>query len=368
MSTMRFAIDASPAPWGAAQRRGDPGAVREAVARTIEIGRIADQAGIESLWIMEDPDGWDALAVLGALAQATERIRIGTGVVNPYFRHPSLIAASMSTLDLLSGGRAFLGIGRGQSEWYETAIGIPVGSPVRALEESFGLLRQWWSPSMRATSGEDATEFQVDEWERVFRPIQEHLPVYLAAVGPRALGLAARFCDGVLFNDLSSIRFMREAIVRVRREAAAAGRDPDALSFHARAAVTVTDDPEAVWERRKDTVAIIHALPGMERLLTSDGFDVDRVIADVRSAMRTEAILAAGGGFGDLRRGGDLEAARKAIPTELMRELVVAGSIGEVRRHIDRLLDIGVTDIFLAPPGPDTTTESLAELLASLRA
>lgn len=366
MTRMQFALDASPAPWAAAQRRDDPVAVREAVARTVEIGRIADRAGIESLWIMEDPDGWDALAVLGAIAQVTERIRLGTGVVNPYYRHPSLIAASISTLDLLSGGRAFLGIGRGQAEWYATAMGIPVGRPVHALEESFDLLRQWWSPPMRATSGKDATEYQVRGWERVFRPLQAHLPIYLAAVGPRAMGLAARHCDGVLFNDLSSIRFMREAIAQVRAAAEAAGRDPDALSFYARAAITITDDPEAIYERRKDTVAIIHALPGMERLLTSDGFDVERIIGDVRRVMRTDEILAAGGGFGDLRRGGDLAAARAAIPTDLMRELVVAGSVDDARRRIVQLQEIGVTHTFLASPAPGTTPESLADLLAGL--
>lgn len=366
MGPMQFALDASPAPWAAAQRRDDPAAVREAVARTVEIGRIADRAGIESFWIMEDPDGWDALAVLGAVAQVTERIRLGTGVVNPYYRHPSLIAASMATLDLLSGGRAFLGIGRGQAEWYATAMGIPVGRPVHALEESFDLLHQWWSPSMRATSGENATEYQVRGWERVFRPLQAGVPIYLAAVGPRALSLAARYCDGVLFNDLSSIQFMGEAITRVRKDAAAAGRDPEALSFFARTAITITDDPETVYERRKNTVAIIHALPGMESLLTNDGFDVERIIADVRRVMRTDEILAVGGGFADLRRGGDLAAARAAIPTDLMRELVVAGSVDEVRQRIVQLQEIGVTHTFLATPAPDTTVESLADLLVAL--
>lgn len=366
-TAIRFALDASPAPWGSAQRRDDPDAVRKAVARTIEIGQIADQAGIESIWIMEDPDGWDALAVLGALAQVTERIRLGTGVVNPYYRHPSLIAASISTLDLLSGGRAFLGMGRGQSEWYATAMGIPVGRPVRALDESFDLLRQWWSPPMRASSREEATEFRVKEWERAFRPLQDRVPVYLAAVGPRAMRLAARHCNGVLFNDLSSIRFMREAIAQVRAEAALVGRDPDALAFYARAAITITDDPEAVWERRKDTVAIIHALPGMGRLLTSDGFDVERIIADVRRVMRTDEILEAGGGFGDLRRGGDLKAARAAIPTDLMRQLVVAGPVDDVRRRIAQLREIGVTHAFLASPGRDTNAESLAGLMSALQ-
>ncbi len=338
------------------------------MARTIEIGQVADQAGIESLWVLEDPDGWDAFAVLAALARETERIRLGTGVTNPYYRHPSLIAASVSTLDMLSGGRAFLGLGRGQSEWYATALGMRVGKPVRALEETFDVLRQWWSVDQRATARVGASEYLVDDWERVFRPLQEHVPIYLAAVGPRALRIAGRLSDGVLFNDLSSLQFMRDAIGTVRAEAERAGRDSDAFSFYARAAIAITDDPEAIYERRKDTVAIIHALPGMERLLMTDGFDVERIIGEVRSAMRTNEILEAGGGFGDLRRGGDLVAARRAIPNDLMKELVAAGSLADVRARLGEMGEIGITHVFLAAPGPDTTVESLSELLASLRA
>lgn len=365
---LHFSLDASPAPWASAQRTGDRMRIDRAVARTIEIGRIADRAGIESMWLSEDPDGWDAFAVLGAIARGTERIRLGPGVTNPYYRHPSLIAASVSTLDLLSGGRAFLGLGRGQAEWYATALGMRVGKPVRALEETFDLLRQWWSDDRRASAPEGASEYLVDGWERTFRPLQDHVPIYLAAVGPRALRIAGERADGVLFNDLSSLQFMRQAIGTVRAAAQRAERDPDALSFHARATITITDDPEAVYERRKDTVAMIQALPGMERLLLTAGVDVERIIAEVRRVMRTNEILEAGGGFGDLRRGGDLAAARRAIPNDLMRELVVAGSVADVRARLAQLREVGVTHVFLTAPDAGTTAESLGELLVSLGA
>ncbi|CAA9586670.1 MAG: 5,10-methylenetetrahydromethanopterin reductase (Coenzyme F420-dependent N(5),N(10)-methylenetetrahydromethanopterin reductase) (Methylene-H(4)MPT reductase) [uncultured Thermomicrobiales bacterium] len=363
---LAFCLDASPAPWASARDTGDREAVERAVARTVEIARMADETGVESLWLSEDPDGWDAFAVLGAVARETRRIRLGTGVTNPYFRHPSLIAASVSTLDLLSGGRAFLGLGRGQSEWYATALGMRVGSPVRALEETFDLLGQWWSAERRATARDGASEFLVDGWERTFRPLQDRVPIYLAAVGPRALRIAGRLADGVLFNDLSSLQFMGEAIGTVRAEAERSGRDPKGLSFYARAAIEITGDPEAVYERRKSTVALIHALPGMERLLRTYDVDVDSIIGEVRRAMRTDEILAAGGGFGDLRRGGNLAAARQAIPNDLMKELVIAGPVADVRARLEQFREIGVTHVFLAGPGPDTTAKSLGELLASV--
>lgn len=366
-TSLAFCLDSSPAPWASAQEKGNRAAIAKAVDWTIELGRIADQAGIESLWLLEDPDGWDVAAVLGAIARQTEQIRLGPGVMNPYYRHPSLIAASISTLDLLSGGRAFLGLGRGQSEWYEIAMGLEVGKPTRRLAETFDLLRQWWSPELRAVSPEDATEFAILDWERVIRPLQPHLPIYLAAVGPIAMRLAARHADGVIFNDLSSMQFMREAIATVRSDAKRVGRDPSGFVFAARSQVRITDDPEQVYEQRKSTVAMIHTLPKMERLMITDGYDVEQIVRDVRDVMRTREVLGKGGGFRALRRGGDLEAAKKLIPTSLMEELVVAGPLPDVRARLQEMQEIGVTHVFLATPAVGTTADELGELVASLR-
>lgn len=365
---LKFSIDAGPGSWATAQNANgnDPERVRKAVDRTLEVGKIADRAGIDSLFALEDPDGWDAFGMLNALARSTERIRLGTGVTNPYYRHPSLIAAAVSTLDLMSNGRAFLGLGRGQSEWYAAGMGMPYGKPVAKLIETFDLLRQWWNPPYSATSPASASEFGVRAWQRVIHPVQAHLPIYLAAAGPRALKVAARHADGVIFNDLSSRVFIKEAIETVRAEADRAGRDAGSIDFYVRAAITVTDDPESIYERRKDTVAIIHALPGMERLLTTEGFDIERIIADVRKAMRTEEILGRGGGFLDLKEGGDLERARAIIPNDLMRELIVAGPAEEIRSRLSEFGEIGVTHVFLAGLGPNETVETVEASLEAI--
>jgi len=300
------------------------------------------------------------------LARETDRIRIGTGVLNPYFRHPSLIAASIATLDALSDGRAFLGFGRGQTEWYRHALGMEVGSPLAALEETFELLRQWWIRPWRAEASPDAGQFRVAGWERAIGPIQDHVPIYLAAVGPKALSLAARHADGVVFNDLASISYMEGVIRDVRQQAADAGRDPEALSFFVRASVTITDDPEAVCERRKDTVSLIHALPGMEVLLASPGFDIEVIMSEVRRVMRTDEVLERGGNFLDIRRAGDFAEARKHIPGDLMRELVVAGSVEDVRARLSVFREIGVTDVFLATPPKGEPVEVLVEIVEAL--
>lgn len=359
-----FCMDAGPAKWASSQRTGNADAMRTAVETTLRLGTIADQAGIDSLWLLEDPDGWDAFGVLGAIARQTEHLRLGTGVVNPYYRHPAQIAASITTLDWLSDGRAFLGMGRGQTEWYERALGMTVGSPTKRLPETIELLRQWWNAGMFASSPPGMTELNVQGWEREIRPQQTHVPIYLAAVGPVAMRIAAEHADGVIFNDLTSFDFMREQIEHVKAIATAAGRDPDKLTFNARCQVTITDDPEALYERRKSTVAMIHSLPGMERLLQSPNHDVHKIMADVRQAMQVDDVLDRGGAFSALRREGDLETAKAAIPTDLMSELVVAGDVATVRDHLDRLATIGVTHVFLSAPAE---IEQLPEIVAALR-
>jgi alkanesulfonate monooxygenase SsuD/methylene tetrahydromethanopterin reductase-like flavin-dependent oxidoreductase (luciferase family) len=362
---LRFCVDSGHGIIAGPQGHGDREGVQRAIRELVAFAKAADRAGVDSFWLSEDPDGWEGSQLLALIAWETDRIRVGPGVFNPWYRHPALIAASLSTLDAVSDGRAFLGFGRGQTEWYDRALGIDVAHPVTALEEAIALLRQWLARPWVARAAEGATVFPVTEWPRVTGPVQERLPIYLAAVGPKALAVGARLADGIIFNDLASITFMERAIREVRAGAEAAGRDPAALRFFARSAVTITDDPEAVYEQRKGTVVMIHALPGMERLLETPGFDTDAMIADVRRAMRTIKVLDRGGNFPELRAAGDIVAAKKAIPAGLMRELVVAGPVEAVRARLRQFREIGVTDVFLARPPGDP--DAIGDIVDALR-
>lgn len=332
------------------------------VRQTFHLVDSAERAGFDSVWVSEDPDGWDAFALLGALATRTSRIRLGTGVTNPFLRHPNLIAMSVATVDALSGGRAFLGLGRGQPEWYRDALGMAPTSPLATLESTIDLLEQWWR-APHVASGRDP--FPVHAWERAISPLGRP-PIYVAATGPKALELAGRVADGVRFNELASVQYLSSAIRTVRERAQAAGRDPDALSFFVHPSIEITDDPEATLERKKGIVTIIHALPGMERQLETPGVDVDAVMRRVRGAMRTGEVLARGGGFPELRRSGDRATAKAAIPMELMANVAAVGTPAAVRARLAELREAGATHFFLdldrLPGGPDQATEILAEI------
>lgn len=327
----------------------------------------ADRAGYDSVWISEDPDGWDAFALMGAIATATERIRIGPGVVSPLARHPNLIAASVATVDRLSGGRAFVGLGRGQPEWFERVFDLPAGAPLERLETTIALLRTWWRPPFRASA---RGAIVVRDWERSVAPIQPPPgpPIYVAATGQRALRLAGRVADGVRFNLLASAGFLAGAVAEARAAAPnAAARDR--LRFVADqgvAVVAATSEIEAILERTKVTVAMIHTLPGMSRQLQVPGIDVDAVMEEVRFHMRTNEILSAGGGFPALRRGGDLTAAKRAIPLELMAEVAIVGTAPQVRVRLEAMTALGVTDAVIDPDRIAGKDDDLEAALAAI--
>ena len=358
---MRFTLDLSHHPW-TRDRDG------QAPRHTLQVAQAADAAGIDAIWASEDPEGWDAFAVLSAIAAVTKRADLGPSVTSPYPRHPNLLAASVATLDRLSGGRAVLGLGRGQAEWHRDALGSQIGDPLEALEETVALLRQWWRAPHRASSPEDG-HFRVRGWERVIHPRRGHVPVYLAAAGPRALDLAGTLCDGAIFNAQTSKDFLRRAVPRVRAAAMAAGRDPAGLAFVLRTSTVVADSAAAerkAIDRGKNLLTLVSTLPGMGRLVQTEGFDVPALLDQVRETMGTRATLVAGGGFPALRRDGDLAAARALIPDDLIRRLGVIGSLPAVRERLRALDELGVTHVGVAPPQDATSVESWRRLLTDL--
>lgn len=334
---MRFALQLGPTNW-----------LRNGVEATIELVLRAEAGGFDSVWASEDPDGWDAFAALSTLAVRTERIALGTGVTNPYLRHPNLIAASVATLDRASGGRAFLGLGRGEPDWYRTAFGMAIGSPLRRVEETVGLLRQWWGANQVATG---SGEIEVRAWRRAFGPVARP-PIYIAATGPRMQTLAGRVADGMRLNTLGSIEFIRDAVATASATRPSESNEPFRIFAHPALALTRTSsETERELERRKSAIALIHVLPGMHQQLKGleSRFPVDQILADVRRVMHTDEVLKLGGSFTDLRRAGDLAAARRIIPLDLVREVAVVGTIDEVKPRILEYAKAGVTDVFVDP-------------------
>ena len=376
---MRFGVSLSHHELARAQSSDEEAGARVATAaardRLVALARAAEAGGADAIWVTEDPEGWDAFALLTLLATQTSTIRLGTGVTNPLLRHPNQIAAALSTLDIVSDGRAFLGLGRGEPAWFRGGLGVSVSDqPLDGLRRTIELLHMWWQPPHRVQPGEaldTGLVFPVRNWERSIHPLGRPSgpsapPIILAAAGPKALRLAGEVADGVLFNDLASDAYLRWAISLVRDGATAAGRDPARLSFTYGTHALITDDPGPEIARLRSIVALINTLPGMGRQLEGAGVDIPPLIRQLRDVLDSDALLKRGGGFPELRRSGRIAAAARLVPIALVERLVVIGSADHVRMRLGTLASLGITAVHVQIPPSTEPPEALAKRVSDL--
>ena len=168
---------------------GNPGS-----AGLISLARQAEAVGCSSFVLPDHLMGqYAAVPVLATVAAATERLRVGTFVLNVCLRHPAVLAQDLATLDVLSGGRLEIGLGAGWNKPEHDAIGIPfepLGVRVRRLAEAIAILKGCFSEGPFSVSGEHYT---ITGHDGVPKPVQRpHPPIFVGGGGRRLLTLAAR--------------------------------------------------------------------------------------------------------------------------------------------------------------------------------
>jgi probable F420-dependent oxidoreductase len=173
----------------------------------------------------------EALVTLGFCAAVTTRIGLGTEVLVLPQRQPVLVAKQISTLDTLSGGRVRLGVGVGWQESEYDALGESFSDRGRRMDEAIGLLRACWSDARVDFTSE---HYRVTAMGMEPKPPQgAALPIWIGGHSAAALKRAGRYADGWLAALVGNPQRVRDEIATIRRHAADAGRDPDALQFQA---------------------------------------------------------------------------------------------------------------------------------------
>ena len=195
-----------------------------APARCLELAKVADAAGYACVWFAENPFNRGVLPAAAACAAATERIGIGIGVVNPYNRHPTLIAMEIGALDELAQGRARLGIGSGIASATER-MGLSADRPLAALRDAVTIVRALLAGEEVSYGGR---AFSANKARLDYKPRRPDMPLLLAARGEQALALAGKIADGLMISNMCPPEFTRHAVAVLRKSAAEAGRTPPA--------------------------------------------------------------------------------------------------------------------------------------------
>ena len=226
-----------------------------------ERARLAESLGFDDFWVPDERLLRNAYASLLTAANATERIRLGTAVTNPYTRNPALTAAAIATVDEASGGRAVLGMGAGGGL---DAYGISRPAPASHLAEAVEVVRLLTAGGTVSFQGR---HFSLTDTQLDFPPLRQ-VPIHLAARGPRILELAGRVADGVIiggFAQEAGISWARQA---VQRGLDAAGRGWADLETTAWVFVSVSPDRAAAQAAVANMVmmAMISSRPILEEI------------------------------------------------------------------------------------------------------
>jgi probable F420-dependent oxidoreductase len=287
-----------------------------------ELARELERLGYTDAWSYE-ADGIDCFVPLAPVALATQ-LRLGTAIANVFTRGPATLAMSAAGLADLAPGRFCLGIGAGSQPIVESWNGGRFALPATRVREMVHVLRAALAGERVVFHGKALT---VDGF-RLARPPARPVPIYVAALRARMLQVAGEVADGVILNWLAAEDVPRVVGV-VRESATQAGRDPAAVEITARLLINVDPPgPEADVGVRRHVTAYLN----------------------VPVYRAYQEWLGRGAELGPMWQAwerGDRRAAVAAVPERVMSDLIVRGSMAEIRAHVQRYLDAGIDTAFL---------------------
>ncbi|MBA2319195.1 MAG: LLM class F420-dependent oxidoreductase [Euzebyales bacterium] len=300
-----------------------------AIRSVLPLVEHADRIGIDSVWVAE-AYGSDAVTVLSYLAARTERIKLGSAILQMPARTPANTAMTAMTLDALSGGRLLLGLGLSGPQVVEGWHGVPYGKPLGRTREYVEIVRA--AIARQAPLEHDGAHYQIPyrgddatglgkPLRSILHPLRDRIPIYLAAIGPRNVALTAEIADGwlpILYSPERETVF-NEAL---HEGLAAAGRDPADLDVAATVHVAAGEDIAACRDQLRPFFALYIGGMGARgrnfyhRLACRYGFEA--------AADRVQ----------DAYLDGRKDEAAAAVPDELVDELALVGPVGRI---VDRL-------------------------------
>ncbi len=327
----------------------------------LEIVQEAERLGYDSVWTAE-AYGSDAATILGWIAGQTSKIKIGSAIFQMPGRSPAMTAMTAATLDQLSDGRMLLGIGSSGPQVSEGWHGVRFGKQLQRTREYIEVVRQALARERVQYQGETLELPLPDGPGKALKltisPVQERIPIYLAAIGPKNTALAGEIADGWIPTLLSPehLPLLRESL---EEGAARAGRDLNGFDIAPTVNVMITDDLEGARNLARPFIALyVGGMGSREKnfynnLVQRYGFE------DAAKEVQ------------DLYLAGKKEEAMAALPGELIDLVSLVGPKDVVRERMRVYKEAGVGTLGITPMAwtKDERLEQLrltAELLESL--
>lgn len=297
----------------------------------IAYAQAAEAAGFDQFWVSNDLFLRSAPVILSAIAMATERIEIGSCILNPYTIHPAEMAMVAATLDELSGGRFNLGIAAGAEDFIGW-LGLPYSRPRSYVIESIHAINRLTAGRSAAVSGE-TLRWTPEAYLRF--SAQRRIPIYLGAMSPKMLEEIGAVADGGL-PLLFPPEHYRNVLPHIKKGLQRSGRQLESLDLAACIWCSISADQQAAEAALADKIAYYgHAMSPLilaQLGLTQQDFE------PIRAAYHLA---------------GDTARAR-AMVTPQMLNIGIAGTTATLIARLEQLAALGVRHLSFGPPlGPD---------------
>ena len=318
----------------------------------------AERLGFDSIWTSE-AYGSDALTPLAWWGAQTERVRLGTAIMQMSARRPAAAAMAAMTMDHLSGGRFVLGLGVSGPQVVEGWYGEPFAKPLARTREYVGIVRD--AVARRAPVASDGAHYPLPVSGRegitglgkplksTLHPLRERLPICLGAEGPKNIALTAEIADGWLalfYSPHHDAELYRPCLEEgfARRE-----RPHDDFEIHASIPFIVHDDVEQAADMIRPRFALYFGGMGARSM------NFHREVP-VRMGYEAEARR-----IQELYLEGRKDEAAAAVPTKLIEQLALIGPADKIRHDLEAWRESSVTSLLIA--GPPELLRQAAELV-----
>ncbi len=326
------------------------GGFKEAVARVVELEKV----GLDQVWIAE-AYSFDAISQVGYLAAKTDKVEIGTGIVNVYSRTAALMAMTAAGCDYVSDGRFILGLGASGPQVIEGFHGVPYEKPTQRIKEYIEACRMIWKREAKFEYHGQAVQVPLPEGQGtglgkplkiINHPVRADIPIWWASLKDRSVEATAEIADGWL-----PIMFIPEKYHHVwgpQLKAGLAKRDPARKRLDIAAGGMLAIDESLVGEER--TKILDFARPNMALYVGGMGArgknfynDIARSYGYEREAVDVQ----------DLYLDGKKEAAAASLPGEWLELSNLVGPKSYIKERVAAFREAGVTVLSVNPVGPN---------------
>ena len=306
---------------------------------TLRVVQEADRLGYSVVWAAE-AYGTDAVTVLTWLAAHTEHIDVGSAILQIPARTPAMTAMTAATLDMLSGGRFRLGLGVSGPQVSEGWHGVRYAKPLARTREYVDIVKMALARERVSYQGETYTLPLPDgpgkALHLMLHPVREHLPLYIASIGPKNLELTGEVADGWLAVFFAP-QFADDLLGHLSAGRAKAGKTMDGFDVVPTVPLVIGDDVDAAIDQVRHYAALYIGGMGSREQNFYNALAARMGYADEAAAVQ-EKYLAK-----------DYAGAAAAVPAEFVDNTALVGPVGRIAERMAAFAEAGVTTLTVSP-------------------